>query len=321
MREMNYCNLCPRSCGVDRTLGGTGFCGMSDQLKIARAALHYWEEPCISGTGPDGGRGPGSGTVFFSGCNLRCVYCQNHDISSQGFGACIDTGRLTEIFFELKAQGAVNINLVTPTHYIPPIVTALERARAAGLNLPIVWNTGGYESVEGLKMLEGLVDIYLPDFKYMDEDRAELYSAARDYPAVAKAALGEMFRQVGEPVFDEAGLMKRGMIVRHLLLPGGRRDSMEVLRYLYETYGDGIYISIMSQYTPLPEVLNRSGGRVKFPELYRRVSPRSYDRLVEYALGLGITNAFIQEGDAAEESFIPPFTLTGVLKKEESHEV
>lgn len=258
-----------------------------------------WEEPCISGDA-------GSGTVFFSGCNLKCVYCQNHSIALGDCGKTITIQRLAEIFLELQEKGAANINLVTPTHYVPQIREALLLAKKAGLTLPIVYNTGSYESIDVLRLLEGLVDIYLPDLKYYSSDLSLEFSHAADYFPVAATAILEMHRQVGTPVFDErTGMMKRGMIVRHLLLPGQTKDSKKILRHLYETFGDNIYISIMNQYTPLSHVAN-------IPALNRKVTSDEYDKVVNFALCLGITNAFIQEGETAEESFIPPFDMEGV---------
>lgn len=293
----NECSLCPRMCRTDRDVT-TGYCGVKNTLRVARAALHFWEEPCISGE-------EGSGAVFFTGCNLRCVFCQNYHIARAEQGKEITTERLAEIFLELQEQKANNINLVTGTHYVPQIVEALQSAKKQGLQIPVVYNCGGYERTETLQLLEGLVDIYLPDFKYMDSQRAGKYSHAKDYPEVAKAALAEMVRQQPEAVFDERGLMKRGIIVRHLMLPGGIKDSKEVVRYLYETYGDRIYMSLMNQYTPLAHV-------EAYPEINRKLKKFEYDRLVDYAIALGVENAFIQEGETAEESFIPAFTGEGV---------
>lgn len=296
---LSNCILCPRKCGVNRTIGQTGYCGMPAELIVARAALHMWEEPCISGAS-------GSGTVFFSGCNLKCVFCQNHSIAIGERGKHITTVRLAEIFLELQAKGAANINLVTPTHYIPQIREALLLAKADGLTLPIVYNTGSYETTDSLELLDGLIDIYLPDLKYFSAELSTTYSHAADYFAQATLAIAKMYEQVGEPVFDETtGLMKKGMIVRHLILPGQTKDSKKILRYLYETYGDNIYISIMNQYTPLSHVAH-------IPELNRMVSTEEYDRVVNFAIRLGIENAFIQEGETAEESFIPPFDMEGV---------
>ena len=293
----NECSLCPRMCMADREIT-TGYCGVKNTLRVARAALHFWEEPCISGE-------EGSGAVFFTGCNLRCVFCQNFQIARAEQGKEITVERLSEIFLELQAQKANNINLVTATHYVPQVVCALKRAKEQGLNIPVVYNCGGYESVETLKMLEGLVDIYLPDFKYVDTERAKRYSRAENYPEVAKTALAEMVRQQPEAQFDDREMMKKGVIVRHLMLPGGIKDSKAVVKYLYETYGDQIYISLMNQYTPLPHV-------EEYPEINRKVKKFEYDRLVDYAISLGVENGFIQEGETAEESFIPAFTNEGV---------
>lgn len=293
--------MCPRNCAVNRKEGVRGVCGQTEVLKVARAALHYWEEPCISGES-------GSGAVFFSGCALHCVFCQNKKVAMGDIGKEISKERLTEIFLELQEKGANNINLVTPGHYVPQIVTSLKAAKEQGLQIPIVYNTSSYEHVDTLCMLDGLVDIYLPDFKYMSGELSGRYSHASDYSEVAKAAIAEMVRQTGPAVFendDEDGLMKRGTIVRHLLLPGCGQDSKEVIRYLYETYGDTIYISIMNQFTPL-------GGLEGYPELDRKVTDEEYDEVVDYAIDLGVTCGFIQEGDTAEESFIPDFDCEGV---------
>lgn len=295
---MANCRLCPRNCGANRVSGQTGYCGMDSKLYAARAALHFWEEPCISGT-------CGSGAVFFSGCNLKCVFCQNHTIA-HGDGKEITVERLAEIFLELQEKGAANINLVTGTHYIPQICVALQIAKAKGLVLPVVYNTSGYEEVASLRMLEGLVDIWLPDFKYVSPEPSSAYSFAPNYFEKASMALAEMVRQAGKPVFDEAtGLMKRGVIVRHLVLPGQSRDTKRVLRYLHETYGDQIYISIMNQYTPLPHV-------AEIPELNHPLPPEEYDKILLFAERLGIENGFCQEGETAKESFIPSFDYEGV---------
>lgn len=295
------CRLCPRECGVNRLTGEKGICGCDSKLYAARAALHMWEEPCISGK-------TGSGAVFFSGCNLRCVFCQNHNISSMEVAKEISVERLCGIFFELKDKGAANINLVTPSHYIPHIATTVECCKNRGFDLPIVYNCGGYESVETMKLLDGLVDVYLPDFKYMDSNLAAKYSKAADYPERAKSALEEMYRQVGPPVFDENGLMTKGVIVRHLVLPGCEMDSEKVIKYLYETYGNNIYMSIMSQYTPLAKFVEEG----RYPELCKKIDREEYDRLIDYALDIGVENAFIQEDDVAEESFIPLFDFEGL---------
>lgn len=295
------CMLCPRNCGVNRGAGETGVCGQTDTVKVARAALHYWEEPCISGTA-------GSGTVFFSGCALHCVFCQNHSIANGKAGKPVTQERLSEIFLEMQEKGANNINLVTPGHFVPQIAEALKRAKEQGLVLPVVYNTGSYEHVDTIRRMEGLVDIYLPDFKYMDDALGFRYSHVGDYSRTAKAAIAEMVRQTGEAVFeggDEDGLMKRGTIVRHLVLPGCAEDSKAVIRYLYETYGDRIYISMMNQFTPMPAL-------VDYPELNRKVTKEEYEEVVDYAISLGVECGFVQEGETAKESFIPAFDGEGV---------
>ena len=297
---MSNCNLCPRQCGADRENGKSGICGVSGKnILAARAALHFWEEPCISGE-------RGSGTVFFSGCPLRCVYCQNYQIAGTEVGMEISEERLKEIFLELQEKGAHNINLVTPTHYTPEIIRAIRKAKEQGLGLPIVYNCSGYEKVETLKMLKGIVNVYLTDFKYMEREAAVRYSKAPDYPEIARAALKEMMNQTGEAKFDENGIMQSGVIVRHLLLPGHVRNARAVVKYVYETYGDQLYLSLMNQYTPLPQV------KKEFPELDRRVTEREYQRLISYALEIGVENAFIQDGNTAKESFIPMFDYEGI---------
>ena len=291
------CQLCAHRCGVDRTAGERGVCGVTDALMLARAALHFWEEPPISGT-------RGSGTVFFSGCSLGCLYCQNEEISHARAGKTVSPDRLFEIFFELKAKGAHNVNLVTPTHYVPTIRETLLRAKAAGLDLPIVYNTGSYDTVETLSLMDGLTDIYLPDFKYIRSAPAAAYSHAPDYPEAAKAAIAEMVRQQPSPVIGEDGLMRCGVIVRVLLLPGHVADAKLAVRYLHETYGDRIYISLMNQYTPC---------RADLPSpLHRRVTRAEYRDLVDYADKIGVRLGFTQEEGTAEESFIPPFDGDGV---------
>lgn len=296
---MSNCTLCPRRCHADRTAGKRGFCGQTAAVTAARAALHFWEEPCISGSS-------GSGTVFFSGCSLQCVFCQNHSIALGENGHEISLERLGEIFLELQQKDASNINLVTPTHFIPQICYALFLAKENGLHLPVVYNTSGYEEVSALRLLDGLVDIYLPDFKYVSSELSKEYSHAADYFEKASAALAEMYRQVGKPVFDsENGMMKRGIIVRHLLLPGQTKDSKKVLRYLHSTYGNEIYVSIMNQYTPLPHVSH-------IPALNRRVTDEEYGRVLDFAERIGIEQGFLQEGETAQESFIPAFDGEGL---------
>lgn len=298
MNKYENCLLCPRKCGINRRTGQTGVCGVSSEIKVARAALHYWEEPCISGK-------RGSGAVFFSGCSLHCVFCQNREISDGKAGKLISKERLSDIFMELADKGANNINLVTPGQYIPDIVWAVNDAKSRGMKLPIIYNTSGYENVTELKLLEGIVDVYLPDFKYMDSALSAMYSRAKDYPSVAKQALSEMVRQQPDVVIDDAtGLIQKGVIVRQLLLPGHVNDAKAVLKYLYDTYHDHVYISMMSQFTPI--------ALKDYPEINRTVTRREYERLVDYALEIGITNAFIQEGDVAKDSFIPAFDCEGV---------
>jgi putative pyruvate formate lyase activating enzyme len=272
---------------------------MPKEPRAARAALHYWEEPCISGT-------EGSGAVFFSGCTLRCVFCQNYEIAAGTAGKPVTLEQLSEVFLKLQSQGANNINLVTAGHFLDTVIPALEKAKDEGLRIPIVYNTGGYEKTTILKRLDGLVDIYLPDYKYRSPKLSARYSHAADYPERAAEALEEMVRQAGKPVFDKRGMMKRGVIVRHLVLPGCVSDSKDVLEYLWDHYGNRIYVSIMSQYTPLPHV-------AAYPELNRKVTAAEYEEVTDYALFLGMEQVYIQEGESASESFIPPFDYGGLL--------
>lgn len=290
---LSECTVCPRKCKVDRANGKTGYCGADEEIKIARAALHFWEEPCISGKS-------GSGTVFFSHCNMGCVFCQNYKISTLGEGRNITKNELYDTFMSLQEQGANNINLVTPTHYIPQIVDVLKYAKNNGLKIPVLYNSGGYENPDALRLLEGLIDIYLPDMKYFSDKYAILYSNAPEYFKTAKAAISEMYRQVGKFVINKDGIMEKGLIVRHLLLPGLLFDSKKILDYLIKTYKDDIFISIMSQYTPMPQVCD-------IPKLCKKVDRKYYDTLINYAQNIGITNAFVQDEDAASESFIPEF--------------
>lgn len=297
--ELSECRLCPRNCGADRLSGKKGYCHTAGGgVLLSRAALHYWEEPCISGTN-------GSGAVFFSGCNLRCVFCQNRPIRDAEIGREVTVARLKEIFLELQAKQAHNINLVTPTHYALQIAEAVRVARAAGLTVPVVYNTGGYEKAETLRAIEDTTDVFLTDFKYSDPVLAGRFSNAPDYPEIAKAALSEMVREKGGAVFDEAGLMTRGVIVRILLLPGHVKDACRTVDYLYDTYGGTVYMSLMRQYTPM-------GDFPDAPELSRSVTKREYDRLIDHVIAAGVTNAFIQEGGTAKESFIPAFDYEGV---------
>lgn len=294
----NLCNLCPRKCNINRTTSN-GYCQVSGEgIKLARAALHFWEEPCLSGEN-------GSGTVFFSGCNLRCVYCQNYNISSGDVAKEVSITRLSEIFFELKQRGAHNINLVTPTHYADKIIKAIKLSKDNGFDLPFVYNTSGYESVDTLKMLSGYIDIYLTDFKYWESTTSYEYSNAKDYPLVAKNALKEMLTQIPNCEFDSHGIMTKGVIVRHLLLPDLVDEAKKIVEYIYSEYGDSVFFSLMSQYTPLENVASHE-------KLNRKVTDTEYDELIDFAIELGIENAFVQEGDSAEESFIPKFDFEGV---------
>ncbi len=299
---MSSCNLCPRKCFVDRSTK-LGFCGQAKQIKIARAAPHKWEEPCISGKN-------GSGTVFFCGCTLGCVYCQNAAISRgrEENGVTVTPSRFAEIFISLEEKGVHNINLVTPTMFSPQIAEAVDIARAKGLTLPIVYNTSGYELPSALDIMGDRIDVYMPDFKYISADLSAKYSSADDYSMHARTSLSHMVKKIGESVFDNDGMMRRGVIVRHLLLPGMLKESMRVLDYLFSEYGNCIYYSIMSQYTPTAFL-----DKNKYPELARRVTTYEYNKLVDYALSLGITNGFIQDGGAARESFIPFFGADEVL--------
>ncbi len=290
------CMLCARMCGIDRTAGAFGYCKMSSEPTVARASLHMWEEPPISGT-------RGSGTVFFCGCSLGCTYCQNREISRGECGIKISEERLSQICLELEEKGAHNINFVTPTHFAPSVVNAVRAARAKGLKLPIVYNTSAYDTEKTVELLGNTVDIWLPDMKYYRSETALRYSNAENLPGICRLAIDKMVKLAGDAVFDESGIMKRGVIVRVLLLPSHLAEAKLNVKYLYETYKDKIYISLMSQYTPpvgIPHPLNR------------RVTRAEYDELVDYALKLGVRNAFIQERESASESFIPPFDLTGL---------
>ena len=297
---LKNCKLCPRNCGVDR-FKQVGFCGASDKVKIALVSLHQWEEPCLIGES-------GAGTIFFSNCNLRCCFCQNHQISQGNFGIEVDINRLAEIFLEQQERGAANIDLVTPTHYVPQIIKALDIAKSRNLNIPVVYNSNSYENVETIELLRGYVDIFLPDLKYFDGDTAVKYSSAPNYFDTASKAIAKMFELVGSNEFDSNGLMKRGLIVRHLILPNHRRDSMKIVEWLYKTFGDSIYISLMNQYTPM-------FNAAKFKELNRRLTTFEYDSVVNYAVELGINNCYIQIGKTASKEFIPNFDLSGIKKQ------
>lgn len=288
------CNICPRQCLVDRA-NGVGYCKSPDVFRVSRAALHYWEEPCISGEN-------GSGTVFFSGCNLGCVFCQNYEISHDNKGVEISDDRLIEIFENLIEQGANNINLVNPTHYSSRLARVLSKWDSP---VPIVYNSSGYESVESLKMLDGLIDIYLPDFKYIRSDKAQKYSKAGDYPDVAMRAIEEMRRQTPVDVFDSQGIMMGGMIIRHLILPANTNSSIDVIDYLSENYSN-TYLSIMAQYVPCGDLTN-------YPEINRPITKREYNKVVDYAIDKGLDKLFIQELSSADKKFIPKFDFTGIM--------
>lgn len=294
--ELNKCILCPRRCMVNRNLGEVGFCLSGDKIKIGKAYLHMWEEPCISGD-------TGSGTIFFSNCNLRCIFCQNYYISEDGNGVEISIERFSDICLELQEHGAVNINLVTPTHFVPLIIDGIKLARKQGLCIPIVYNSSGYECVDTIKMLDGIVDVYLPDFKYYSDSFSVKYSSCKDYFKYASNSLEEMVKQKPKCIFDNDGNIINGVVVRHLLLPNMEDDSKKILKYLYDNYGDNIYISIMNQYTPV--------RRCKYAELNEKVSDYVYNDVIDYAWNIGIRNAFIQEGNTQDERFIPKFDFKG----------
>ncbi|MBP5152673.1 MAG: radical SAM protein [Lachnospiraceae bacterium] len=303
--EYNSCNLCPRRCGVNRNNGNVGRCHESSKLYVARAALHYWEEPCISGT-------EGSGTVFFSGCGLNCVYCQNKEISRGESGKEISVERLSDIYLELAAQGANNINLVTPTHYVPHIIDSVRQAKERGLSLPIVYNTSGYEVPETLKLLKDTVDIFLADFRYMDKEAAGAFSDAADYPERVKEAFAEMFKLTGKPVFDNRGMLQKGIVARILMLPGHADEASDIVRYLNRNFGDDIYLSLLRQYTPLSDLSGLKDPDKKYRPLMRTLTTYEYEKVVNTALDLGIKNAYTQEKGTDKDSFIPAFDNTGV---------
>lgn len=290
---LENCNLCQRKCNVDRLHGKVGVCAAPYEVKIARADLHFWEEPPISGT-------KGSGTVFFSHCNLKCVFCQNHEISQDFKGKLISIETLSDIFLKLQAKGANNINLVTPTHYVPQIKEALDIAKAKGLSIPILYNTNGYDTLETIKELEGYIDVYLPDFKYVNDKYSIKYSKAPDYNKNILPILSEMLRQVGEPKFNTEGILQKGVVIRHLMLPGLLFDSKKVIDTIYSSFGDKVYISIMNQYTPM----NRAN---EYPEINKPLNKKHYNSLVQYAQDLGVINGFIQEEGSNTTEFVPDF--------------
>ncbi len=297
MEILKSCTLCPRSCKSDRTVSA-GFCGATDKIKIARASLHHWEEPCISGN-------MGSGTIFFCGCNLKCVYCQNFEISQQYFGKEISVNRLAEIFLELESLGAHNINLVTPTPYVPQICDAIDLVREK-IKIPFVYNSSGYESLDTLRRLKDYIDIYLVDIKYKNPVFSKKYSLAEDYFEKASAALSEMLSQTGTPALSASGIMLSGTIVRHLVLPTLRQDSIEILSYLADTFGtDKFLLSIMRQYTP-------NGNLSAYPEINRPLTTFEYESVTEFALQKGFEKAFVQGKQSADKKYTPPFDLSGV---------
>lgn len=304
--EYNSCTLCPRKCKADRNAQKRGFCGAGALPRVARAALHFWEEPCISGVN-------GSGTVFFSHCTLGCLFCQNHEISHLGHGVEITEERLCDIFLELQKKEAHNINLVTPTQYAPSVISAIASAREKGLSVPTVYNCGGYESVETVRMLSPYIDIWLPDFKYFDSRAGEKYSHAQNYPETALAAIAEMVALSGPAVLNDDDMMTSGVMVRHLLLPGRLADSMKAVELLYDCFGDDIILSLMSQYTP-PAGCGDEFNR-KYPELCRRVNSRHYDALVDFAAELGVNRCYVQNSLSASEQYIPVFDGEGVLPR------
>lgn len=298
MNLLKKCSLCPRMCNVNR-YQKKGFCNCDNNIRLALAKLFFYEEPPISGT-------KGSGAIFFSGCNLKCVFCQNMEISSFNKGCKVTIKRLSEIMIELENQGANNINLVTPTMYIPSIIKAIKKAKRNGLNIPIIYNSSGYETKESIRLLDGYIDVYLPDFKYFDNSYAIKYSKANNYLENAKESIDEMIKQTGKCKFNKDGIITKGVIVRHLMLPGLREDTKKILNYLYNTYHDDIYISIMNQYTP--------NKYIHFEELKKPIRENDYEEIILYAVNLGIKNAFCQTGGTVSESFIPEFNFEGIKK-------
>lgn len=299
--ELKECSLCPRECKADRTKK-RGYCGCGSSIRVARAALHFWEEPCISGEN-------GSGTVFFCGCTLKCCYCQNFEISHQNIGKDISVNRLSEIFLELQDKGAHNINLVTPTQYLPMILDALDMVKHK-LYIPIVYNCGGYEKADSIKRLKGYVDIYLPDLKYYNDDTAVKYSKADGYFGIASKAIEEMIKQVGEPVLDGSGIMKKGVIIRHMVLPGHRKESMDILKWLKDKFEEGSFmLSLMSQYIPAYKSSD-------YKEINRKITAFEYESVVDEAVRLGLTNGYMQGRKSAAGEYTPPFNLEGIERKD-----
>lgn len=298
IKLLENCTLCMRNCNVNRNKGIKGVCNSTNSIRIARAALHFWEEPCISGKS-------GSGTVFFSNCNLKCVFCQNYKISSEGFGTEITIDRLAEIFLELQDKGANNINLVTPTHFVPQIIESLKIAKNKGLNLPIIYNTNSIDTLDTIKTLNGYIDVYLPDFKYFEDKYALKYSKIKGYSKNVLEVIDEMVKQVGNPKFNEDGIIVKGVIVRHLLLPGLLFDSKKIIDAIYKKFGDSVYISLMNQYTPMYNAK-------MYPEINKSINEKTYDSIINYALSIGVRNGFIQESGTDSEEFVPNFNNEGV---------
>ncbi len=294
---LKKCELCPRRCKVNR-YEKFGFCNSSDKLKISLVSLHQWEEPCLTGEN-------GAGTIFFTNCNLKCVYCQNYKISQQNYGVEIEIERLAEIFLEQQSRGAANIELVTPTHFVPQIIESLKIAKSNGLKLPVVYNSNAYENLETVELLKNYVDIFLPDLKYFYDETAIEYSSAPKYFETAAAAITKMFELVGEIDFDSNGQLKRGLIVRHLILPNHRHESMKIVEWLYKNFGDKIYISLMNQYTPIFK-------SAQYKKLNRRLTTFEYDSVINFALELGVKNCYMQIGKTASENFVPNFDLSGI---------
>lgn len=294
---LDNCKLCPRNCSVNRNCGEVGYCKAGNEIFIAKYYLHKWEEPCITGKN-------GSGTIFFTYCNLRCLFCQNYKISELHYGKGISIERFSEICLELQDMGATNINLVTPSHFVPLIIEGIKSAKEKGLVIPIVYNSSGYENVNTIKMLNGVVDVYLPDLKYYSDKYAIRYSKCRDYFKYASAAIDEMVKQKGNCTFDKDGNILSGVIVRHLLLPGMEDDTKKILQYLYDKYNNNIYISIMNQYTPV--------RRCKYSELNNKIDNSVYEDVIDFAWEIGIRNAFIQEEGTQSESFIPDFDVNSL---------
>ena len=296
LEDLKRCNLCPYRCGVDRNNGEIGKCRASDKIKIALASLHYYEEPWIS-------RKKGSGTIFFSYCNLNCIYCQNYEISQMGKGKYITIKHLAEIMIKQQEKGAENINLVTPTMYVPQIIEAIKKARANGFNLPIIYNSNGYENVETLRMLEGYIDVYLPDFKYYNNKLGEKYSNIKNYPEIAKIAIKEMYRQVGHPVLDERGMIKQGLVIRHLVLPGYIENSKQILKWIKDNIDSSVYISVMAQY--FPTYLAKKDDKIN-----RKLNKNEYEKIEDFLYSLGLENGYIQELGEHEEEYVPKFDLS-----------